>query len=634
MITDHSTCEQEKDDRPKKLPENQSCRVAQSDCPNLSSVDSDENKSCDQNNVVSDSLEGSLSNIFSVTHNPEIVRRFKEVHRADLLPFLFKLRGEPYSLKDHIQMRDFFDKEYVRDTIILAGRQISKSMSLSRSEILDCITTPNLQVLYVAPLQSQAQRYSTLYTKEAIQSCPFAVKLQSKELEGVLSDTKIMKAVGHQSFANGAGLQLMYAKTSPDRARGIMADRIDFDEVQDQLFDTVPIITQSLKASKYGIRKFTGTAKTLDNTIERLWQQSSKREWVMKCEHCGYENIPTKDGGIANMPQPDGMHCVNPRCRKKLNVRNGRWIAFSPERDTSFRGFHIPQVIVPFMVEREVNWALIWNDIQKLPESLVMQEVFGISESSGSRLIDESIIRKQSTLPSMDKLRYNLDRYVMTLSGIDWGGAEENSFTVHVIIGVRADLRVDVLYAQRYHAMDPDYMYLNMAKAHHLYHCTACAADYGLGFQNNLIMKNRFGMNVVQMNFVRQNTPLQFNATNRGDDRWSIDKTSGLRAMFMAIKYGRVYFPPYLEFKPYTDDLLSPFEHVVESSGLTHIIYQRDPARPDDFAMALCFVLMLAVKLVGLNILDLIPRTAFSGGNSSGKPKDVLVDPKDYIARE
>ena len=415
-----------------------------------------------------------MPDLLKLSQDPDLVSRFRGLRRADLLPFLFKLGGAPYSLKDHIQMREFFDKEYVPDTIMCCGRQVSKSKSLSYSESFDCISTPYLQLLYVAPLQSQAQRYSTLYVKEAIQSCPFALKLQQKELEGVLADSKIMKAVGHQSFANGAGLQLMYAKTSPDRARGIMADRVDFDEIQDQLFDTVPIISQSLKASKYGIRKFTGTAKTLDNTIERLWQQSSKREWVIKCEHCGYENIPTKDGRIMDMPQPDGVHCVNPRCRGRLNVRNGRWIAFAPERDNTFRGFHIPQIVVPFMVEHPGRWAQIWKDIQKLPESLVMQEVFGISESTGSRIIDETHIRKQSTLPSMNILRDNLDRYVMRLSGVDWGGAEENSFTVHVIIGVRIDGRVDVLYAQRYHAFDPDRMFQNIAKAHHLYRCGAC----------------------------------------------------------------------------------------------------------------------------------------------------------------
>jgi hypothetical protein len=222
----------------------------------------------------------------------------------------------------------------------------------------------------------------------------------------------------------------------------------------------------------------------------------------------------------------------------------------------------------------------------------------------------------------------------MTLSGVDWGGAEENSFTVHVVIGIRIDGRVDVIYAQRYHAFDPDRMFQNIAKAHYMYKCTMLAADYGLGFQNNLILMNRFGIKVVRMNFVKQNSVLGFHTTNRGDDRWTVDKTSGLRAMFMAIKYGRVYFPPYLEFEPYTMDLLSPFEHVVESSGLTHIVYMRDPARPDDFAMALCFVLMMASKIAGIDILDLIPQTAFYGGNATGKPQDVLVDPRDYLARE
>ena len=443
----------------------------------------------------------------------------------------------------------------------------------------------DLQLLRNSRLQSQAQRYSTLYIKEAIQSCPFALKLQQKELEGVLSDSKIMKAVGHQSFANGAGLQLMYAKTSPDRARGIMADRIDFDEVQDQLYDSVPIISESLTASKLGVRKFTGTAKTLDNTIERLWQRSSKREWVMKCPHCGYENIPTKEGRIMDMPQPDGIHCVNPRCRGKLDVRQGRWIAFAPEKDNSFRGFHVPQIVVPFIMENENRWSRIFAEIQKQPEALTMQECFGISESTGTRLIDEATIRRQSTLPTMETLRNNLDRYVMTMAGIDWGGAEETSFTVHVIVGIRVDGRVDVLYAQRYYAMDPDFMYLNMAKANRLYGVSYTAADYGLGFQNNQILIRRFGFSLVQMNFVRQNKTLGFTTTNQGDDRWTIDKTSGLRAMFMAIKYGRVYFPPYLEFEPYTRDLLSPYEHIVEASGLAGYRMVTIWVRPDGWTM-------------------------------------------------
>ena len=204
-----------------------------------------------------------------------------------MLPHLFKLRGEPMSLKDHVQFNAMYASEYVADTLFMCGRQVGKSLNLSRVEVLDSLSQAELQVLYVAPLQSQAQRYSTLYLHEAIESCELARIAQMKALEGLWSDSKILTAVGHQSFANGSGIQLTYAKTSPDRARGIYADVIDFDEVQDQITDNIPIISQSTKASKWGIRRFTGTAKTVDNTIEGLWRNSSQCEWAMGAQGSG-----------------------------------------------------------------------------------------------------------------------------------------------------------------------------------------------------------------------------------------------------------------------------------------------------------------------------------------------------------
>ena len=103
---------------------------------------------------------------------------FAQAHRADILPFLFRVRGEPYSLEDYPQFREMYSAEYVPDSIFMCGRQIGKSMNLSRSEVLDMLTIPHFQILFVAPLQSQTQRYSTLYLKEAIGSCSTAVALQ------------------------------------------------------------------------------------------------------------------------------------------------------------------------------------------------------------------------------------------------------------------------------------------------------------------------------------------------------------------------------------------------------------------------------------------------------------------------
>lgn len=510
---------------------------------------------------------------------------------------------------------------YVLDNIV-----VHNSLNLSRAEVLDGLSHNELQLLYVAPLQSQAQRYSTLYLNEAIKSCELARINQMKALEGLWSDAKILTAVGHQSFANGSGIQLTYAKTSPDRARGIFADVIDFDEVQDQLTDNIPIISQSTKSSKWGIRRFTGTAKTVDNTIEGLWRNSSQCEWVMKCGHCGAWNIPNMDGRVLDMIQGDGMHCVE--CGGKLNVRQGEWVPAKPEKMRTFRGFHIPQVVLPFHTENMDNWGKIVRDVMTLPIPVILQEILGISCSQGQRIIDQNIIDRQSVLPDVLKLQELLHNYAFTVGGLDWGGAEQVSFTVHTILGVCFDGTIDVLWARRYQGFDPDEMLTEIAKTHYFYGCRALAADYGMGFDKNVMLESRFGVPVIQIQLCKQNSLMNFSPA-LGHPRWMMDKTTALDLMFMGIKYGRVRFPPKEQFESFTKDLLSPYEEVVDHGELAHRRFVRDPSRPDDFAMALCFGSMLAMKLKHSKLTDIIPKGALVA--KPGKPEFVILDPEEIM---
>lgn len=571
-----------------------------------------------------------LNSINERITDPGINAKIKNVSRSDLLPHLFKIRGQRYSLENYPQFKTMYESEYVPDTLYMCGRQIGKSLNLSRSEILDMISIPQFQILYVAPLQQQTQRYSTLYVSEAIQSCELARTLQSGDLEGVLSDSKILKTVGHQSFATGAGIQLTYAKTSSDRARGIYADRIDFDEIQDQLVDNIPVVSESLTASKWGVRRFTGTAKTADNTIERYWQQSSQSEWSMRCSACGFWNFPTEDGKVLEMIQADGIHCV--KCGAKLNPRSGVWVPAYPDRMNSFRGFHIPQIVIPAITENQNNWAKVLRKVMTLPISLIMQEVLGISYSVGARLITQADIVRQSTLPPIADIQKNLKKYVMTVSGVDWGGAEQSSFTVHTILGIRSDGRLDVIWARRFVGFNPDEMLTEIAKAHRFYKCAMMAADYGMGFDKNVMLSNRFNIPIIQIMLCRQNKLLSYSPT-LGQHRWTVDKTTALELLFLAIKYGRVFFPPPAEFDIYTKDLLSPFEQVTETGGMSTRFFNRDPAQPDDFCMSLCFAAMLAMRLNNASIVDLIPRSAFGGGSvEAGAPNVVAIDPADIMA--
>ena len=574
--------------------------------------------------------------LIRISKNAEVCESLRNLDRWKLLPLLFRIKNKPFSIDGREQFHVLFAKEMVREQIILSGRQLGKSVSLSRSEIFNLLSMPNYQILYVAPLQEQTRRYSDLYINETIQSCPLAMKLQDSGMAGVLSDAKIIRATGHQSFANGSGIQLTYAKTSADRARGIFCDQLDVDETQDVSGESLPIIQESLTASEFGITRYTGTAKVVENLIEAKWQKSSMCEWVMKCQHCGYYNIPNLDGRVLEMIQADGMHCLH--CGRRLDVSVGQWVAAYPDRMKTFRGYHIPQVVCPFIVDNKNNWDKLLHKLMNGVLATFIQENLGISYSVGQRLLTMQHIRRQCVLPStktlQDEIKRNPARYSFIVAGIDWGGAELTSFTVITVIGIRANGRIDVLWARRYRGFDPDEQMLDIARICRFYGCVAVAADAGMGLDKNQILSKRFGLPIVQMQYTRQ---LKLFGKNRSTGRtnvvqcWTIDKVMALDILFLAIRNRRIFFPKEENFvSTYTPDLLSPYETTTEVGGLTHRLYLRSEAQPDDFCHALCFASMCAMKLMGMAVDDMIPAEAFGGGfTDEDAPVDDRLNPKE-----
>jgi hypothetical protein len=438
-----------------------------------------------------------------------------------------------------------------------------------------------------------------------------------------------MKSVGHQSFANGAGIQLTYAKTSADRARGIFCDEIDCDEIQDHLIDNLGVILQSLTQSKYGIRRYTGTAKTIDNTIEYLWQQSSQGEWAVQCDGCNYWNIPNLEGKVLDMIQVQGPCCV--KCGKRLNVRGGQIVHKYPERSKKFAGYHIPQVVVPAITEDRRKWAELVDKALRQPVPTVLQEILGISSSIGARLITEKDIDDHCALPSMVEMQKNLGKYVARISGVDWGIAEQTSFTVHTVIGVRPDGKIDVLWAKRFAGFDPDEVLKQIAQTHRFYKCSLLCADFGVGFDKNVMLSHRFGLPVVQVQYARQSQLLNYRPI-LGYPRWIIDKTTALELMYWGIRYGHFWFPPKAEFHTFGDDLLSPYEEVHDQAGLEQRRFVRNPASPDDFAHALCFAMLGALKVSGCSLLDLVPTGAMGADTpTDAAPEQTHVDPREML---
>jgi hypothetical protein len=351
--------------------------------------------------------EGTFNDVKQVMKTPDFYSKLKDIDRHLLLPSMFKIRGQPYSIKDYPQFEPLYAKEAPANIVYLCGRQIAKSTNLSRSEVMDMVQIPNFQILYVAPLQAQSNRYSALYLHEAMSTCQTAQLLQSPD--PALGEGPVIKSVGHKALVNGAGIQLMYAKTSADRARGITCDRIDYDEIQDQLVDVIPVVAESITNSDWQLQRFTGTAKTTDSAAEYYWQMSSQAEWVVRCLGCNYWNMPTKDGDALNMISVDGPVCA--KCGKLLDTHCGELVHARPDLKNEWFGVHIPQIVVPAITKSPVKWAKLIQKVSTYPETLIFNEILGISYDAGARLITMEDVKRQCILGTFEELKQRLHEY-------------------------------------------------------------------------------------------------------------------------------------------------------------------------------------------------------------------------------
>jgi hypothetical protein len=272
----------------------------------------------------------------------------------------------------------------------------------------------------------------------------------------------------HKSFINGSQMLFSFALLDADRIRGISADEVDIDEIQDMNREHLPIIAETMSHSKWAIRKFTGTPKTLDNTLQGLWEESSQAEWFVPCFHCTTNgaptwNIPAEEFHLLDMigPWHADISEKNPaticyKCRQPISPRYGRWFHRYDERRWEHAGYHIPQIIMPLHFADPEKWSVLLAKQQgkgNTPTNVFFNEVLGESYDTASKLVTLTELNKVSTLwPNSDQAgRDHIGGYKLRAMGIDWGGGGEDgvSFTALALVGLRHNGKLDVIWGRR-----------------------------------------------------------------------------------------------------------------------------------------------------------------------------------------
>lgn len=509
---------------------------------------------------------------------------------------------------------------------ILNGMVSHNSTSLASQGIILSATLPYFTTLYITPLYEMIRRFSNNYVKDFIDQSP---------IKGMLLSGVGQSNVLQRSFYNSSKMIFSFAFLDCSRIRGVSANRVCIDEIQNLDETFLPIIYETMSAADTPLAMNAGTPLSMDNTLQKVWEESSQAEWIIRCPRCHYDNVPAMGYDIDNMigpavesisPDRPGLQCA--KCKRPMKATNGRWVHKYKDRRFRHAGYHVPQIIMPMHYNSYDKWSLLCAKREGSMNTTIGQfynEVLGESYDTGAKLVTETELRNVSVLGenSIEHAKTLLNRYSMRVLGIDWGGggSKGTSFTAYAVLGFCADgSGIDCIFGYRSltphdHKLEAKYA-IQFAKE---LQCDFIAHDFGGAgnFREEYIISAGFPVErVAPISYIRASSQACMRHIPASDvlprDTYRLDKTRSLVSLCYEIKANRIRFFNYdyksQEYKGLIYDFLALAEEKTDtrtSNDLYTIIRKQNQS--DDFAHA---VNMGASLLYHIN--DAWPRAAVS----------------------
>lgn len=485
---------------------------------------------------------------------------------VDLATNIFKINGMPLKL-DYENMRHLWPIYNRTDRSILLkfGRQTHKSTTVAFKIALPCIRYRNYHALYVSPTGTQTSVFSTDKLDGAMRDSGFIQKYYI--------DSKTKDQVFYKEISNGSKIYLRSAYHSADSIRGISADDVCIDEIQDILSDHIPVIEQcmgyslarwqqrlayepELPAHLFRSSIYAGTPKSAENTLEKYWNNSTQNEWLIKCEHCNkYNYINEKNIGTVCL--------ICNKCGKPIFYRNGQWITMN--KGGIISGYRAPQIIFNWI--NNEKYPEIWQEqvikpMKTYTSQKFFNEVLALPYANAKNPLnihdirtackDYDVCHRPDAYPWISKMDL--------FAGVDWGKgdmANGTSYTVLTIGGVYNG-KYRVIYMKKYTGRESEAVSQveNILSTVNYFGCKMVMADSGDGRTSNAMMVNALGAQRFAECYEHGSLKKKI-VWDKKQGMYVVNRTRVMTDRFMEIKRNQVDFFNMEKFEEFKDDFLN-----------------------------------------------------------------------------
>lgn len=492
---------------------------------------------------------------------------------------ILQLKGKPLSLDDYLPFEMVYDVCPTSLTL-MCGRQIGKSVSLAAAITANSIARPYFTTLFTSPLAQQTSRFSTQYLE------PF---VNSPMVRKYFIDSSSKMNVFQRTFSNGSNVTLSYCETESDsdRARGVAADALYCDEIQDMSLEALPVLAETLSASDHGFRRFTGTAKGEANSLTIMFKRGNMMEWIVKCDKCGHYSIPNDlENCLAILNNPEGPGCI--KCGALLDMKKGQWLAAKPHEKDHLSA-HLPQFCIPARTTPK-KWKELLYKVKTYSSIKLANEVCGLPVGAGGRPLS---LREAMACCNSEKTGFDTgfphDKrgIICTVLGVDWSvTGSDKSYTVVSILGYDYMGRSYLLYAQKLDGIDILEQVKRVEQLYTQFQCSAIGSDRGVGVLQGQLMKQDLGADRVNMiNYVAAKTQLRW---DKEGQYFAADRTMNMDTMILKAKMGPSKFetPSWEIMSEFWQDALNIFE---EETMAGRRVFRKDEDQTDDWLHSITF---------------------------------------------
>lgn len=398
--------------------------------------------------------------------------------------------------------------------VVLKGRQCGMSTATSALMLYYMYACDHKTFGHFFPEVKQAQRYSGKAFIEMIEDSIIRGNLPKHFL-----NKKATQSLTQKDFHNSNTVYIEGTSADARRLRGMSLTGIPvYDEFATTTKEAYKVSLETAANTHFGFidnNKQTphivfGTPESEGSQFEKIWESSDKKEFHLKCPHCGhyfslFYDIISREEVFTNLKTGTLVTCLDKEgkgCQKVLDkldpqvMLEGRWISTLTEADRmrniesfgdthTFAGFYVPQYLSGNIPREVIDEKRRTNSAREF-----FNEVLGKFYSSQEDVLTPQQVLELTT-KRPDTGDWNLPPAVTdkkTFMGIDWGGrvsgeedAGTGSYTVVTVLSLLPTGHLKLEHASQLSASTTEEKVKAVCELIKKFNCIKICADRGYG---------------------------------------------------------------------------------------------------------------------------------------------------------